>query len=385
MVVMKFGGAALQMDAGFSDMAAIVRGEHGRPRLVVVSAVGTTTRDLATAATMAVSGDVVPALARVDTIEASHLARCAELFTDAAALADVYAGITGLFQEVRTIVRSVSIMRQLSLRTMDRLLAYGEDAARMMAARYLRAQQVEVIEVDARSVIVTDSAYGSAAPLVEKSRIRASSLRDQMSASPNTVVVIQGFVGQAEDGTTTTMGKESSNLTAAFLGQLLNASEIVIWTDVEGIRSIDPKFHIDSKVRAALSYRQARLAAEQGLKLIYPTMIAPAEKGNIPIRIASVRNPSGDATVINGTEHSGTPVIIGEVAGDAATITVMFARVHDVIGALARLPVSVQDSDMISVSADVAGESFRIIVSTDAAATVAHHLHDQLCRKHQDQ
>ncbi|MFN4984856.1 MAG: hypothetical protein ACK5BQ_00320 [Ignavibacteria bacterium] len=381
MVVMKFGGAALQMDSGFSDMATIVRGEHDRPRLVVVSAIGTTTRDLSATAAMAVRGNAVLALARVDEIEAFHLGRCMELFTDAEAHEVASSGITALFQEVRSLVRSIAIMRQLSMRTMDRLLAYGEDAARLLAAQYLRAQGIEVDEVDARSIIVTDNVYGAAAPLTEKSRVRAASLHKHLSTAPDTVVVMQGFVGQAEDGTTTTMGKESSNLTAAFLGQLLSASEIVIWTDVEGIRSIDPKFHVDSQVRAALSYRQARLAAEQGLKLIYPTMITPAEEASIPIRIASVRNPHGDATVINGAEHAGTPVLIGAESDDSSTITVMFANMRDVIAALESLPASVQDSDMVSVSADVAGESFRVIVRPDAAAAVAHHLHDQLCRK----
>ena len=381
MVVMKFGGAALQMEKGFSNMATIVRGEQQRPRLVVVSAIGSTTRDLSASAGIAANGDIDSALGKVDEIEAYHLEYCAALFADTSARDNVSVGLQSLFQEARVLLRSIAITRQLSMRTLDRLLAHGEDAARLLASMYLRVHHEVVDEVDARSVIVTDHVYGSAKPLEEKSRVRAASLLHQMARAPETIVVMQGFVGQAEDGTTTTMGKESSNLTAAFIGQLLGATEIVIWTDVEGVRSIDPKFDVGSMVRSALSYRQAHLAAEQGLKLIYPTMISPAEQAGIPIRIASINNPTGDATVITDVEHSGTPVLIVTASDHAYSITVMFAKVHDVLRALACLPSSVHDSDIISVSADTAGESFRVTVPAGAGARVAHHLHEQLCRK----
>ena len=379
MVVMKFGGAALQLDSGFSDMASIIRAEPRGPLLVVVSAIGYTTRELAAAATKAVCGDFEASRATIEGIESYHADLCRAQLTRPDDQDRVQGALSALFQEVRTILHSVAVTRQLSPRTLDRVLAYGEDASRLLVCAFLRSRGIDVNDIDVRSIIVTDAEYGAAKPLEEKSRVQGKTVLQIIASTPDKVTVVQGFVGQTEDGSTTTMGKESSNLTAAFLGLLLGASEIVIWSDVEGVRSIDPKHTSNSRVRSALSYRQARLAAQQGLKLIYPTMIAPAEAAQIPIRIASAQNPHGGSTVIDAQDHSGTPVLIESSAVETSTITVMFAGLRDWIAALASLPPSIHDADVISVSADAENESFRIVVRSSAAATIALHLHEFLC------
>ena len=120
-------------------------------------------------------------------------------------------------------------------------------------------------EVDARTLIVTDSAHGHASPLLEPTRNR---VQHALGTAPAGIVVTQGFVASSERGDTTTMGRESSNLSAALLAASLDASGVSIWTDVEGVRSADPSMCTNSFSIEHLHYDQARIAAAYGLKLL---------------------------------------------------------------------------------------------------------------------
>jgi aspartate kinase len=260
-------------------------------------------------------------------------------------------------------------------------MALGEDLSRILACSVLRANSVEAVQIDARELIVTSSEHGAAKPLFEKSAIRIAQLLARRAFETRTVVVTQGFVGQSEVGATTTMGKESSNLTAVVLGATMGASEVVIWTDVEGVRSIDPKFGLYSAVRTQLSYKQARHAAVQGLKLIYPTMISPAEEAGIPIRIASAHHPLGESTCISDQEVAGIPVFITSAQETYTSVTVMFTHLHQWLQAVTALPREIHDSGIMRVHADQQSQAFTIAVRNELLYNVLESLHHQLCGK----
>jgi aspartate kinase len=381
MIVMKFGGAVLQHAAGFRDMVSIVRSGLENPIVVVVSALGATTRHLIEAAEIARTQRYESAAQVLGNIEAYHHETGLELLGQAPALDDVTQQFSGVLRQARAVLRSVSVTRQLSPRTLDRLMAYGEDLARILAGAVLRANSIPAIELDARELIVTTSEHGSASPLFEKSAVRIEQLLAREVRSAQTVVVTQGFVGGSEEGATTTMGKESSNLTAVILGATLGATEVVIWTDVEGVRSIDPKLGIDSAVRANLSYTQARNAAMQGLKLMYPTMIAPAEKAGLAIRIASAHHPTGESTCISDQERGGVPVFITNSDGGHASVTVMFTSLHQWLEAVNMLPKEIHESSIVYVNADLEKQAFTLVVLNDVLYTVLELLHHQLLGK----
>lgn len=381
MVVMKFGGAVLQHAAGFENMASIVRNELRKPVVVVVSALGRTTRELAHAAGLASKADTEQALQILERIETSHCLLANELLADGTEAESTTMRLRDTMHQARSVIQSVAIARQLSDRTLDRVMAYGEDLSRIIAAAALQGAGLDVTEIDARDIVVTTSAYGTAEPLFDKTTVRLQDVRSRLQSSENAVVVTQGFVGQTEDGITTTMGKESSNLSATLLAASLGATEVVIWTDVEGIRSIDPRYAATTHVRVHLSYTQARQAALRGLKLIYPTMISPAEHAGIPIRIASASNPRGDSTVIDATQHEGIPVLFALPEADHTTVTVMFASLRTWFHAVASLPPAIHDLAIQHVDADTTDQAASLVVDNEVVAAVLDHLHTQLCTK----
>ena len=379
---MKFGGATLGDAGGFQDMISIVQQKQSVPLLIIVSALGSTTRDLHTAALFAAEGSLEGAMEILEDVQNRHKLVLDNTLRGSEDVSSIALRLEKLFAELRTLIRSITVTRQLSNRTLDRVLATGEDASRVVSAGVLQRAGLPVVEIDARSMIVTTSDHGSAEPLTEKSRVRLESVLADLSVLENRIIVTQGFVGATEDGHTTTMGSESSNLTATLLAALLDASEIIIWTDVQGVRSIDPKFSDSSLVRSSLSYEQARCAASAGLKLLYPTMIAPAESAGIPIRIASPRVPNGESTIIDNHSHDGIPVIIaGKPEASTTRITVMFAELQQWLVAVSSLPVSNLASVVTSLSYDSDLSSAAIIVESHHTSTVIEHLHEQLCIK----
>jgi len=378
---MKFGGAVLHRPAGFRDMLNIVLGEQRRPITVVVSALGTTTRELGAAAALAAQGVASGSLQILENIHRYHLS-CAQELLGPAHLAVAESELAQHVQQARTLLRSVAITRHLSPRTSDRILAIGEDLSRSLACTYLASAGLRVRQVDARQIIMTNDQYGAAEPLIEKTKICTSNLVQALGTDNQEIVITQGFVGSTESGETTTLGKESSNLTATLLGASLGAEEVVIWTDVQGVRTIDPTYAADSIVRSHMSYKQARMAAAAGLKLIYPTMIAPAEEAAIPIRIASAHAPSSDSTRIDGTDSIGAPIIIAKEEHDRAIVTVMFASMHACLDATTSLVAQIHESELLSVSAQSNEQTFSMTVSLDAMPVVLPFLHEHLCTSH---
>ncbi len=309
MNVMKFGGAVLRDPEGFRRMVQIVREAPTGETLVVVSAFSTATRDLESAAQLAQKGLLAEAIGRVDRVVANHEALAKVLLPVGTSGEGVQSMLLEARHELVTLLNGVSTTRQLTAKTLDRILVFGEFVALHIARDVLQEAGLDVTGVDAQNIIVTTTEHGNASPLPEKTALRVE--HELLPAfEKHKIVVVQGFVGRTEDGAATTMGKESSNLTATLLGSLLRADEVVIFTDVEGVRSSDPRICAETVLRPHLSYDQASIAAHHGLKLLYPTMIEPAALSGIPIRIASAEHPHGESTIIDDNQDQCGPILI---------------------------------------------------------------------------
>ncbi|MBC8124148.1 MAG: hypothetical protein H7X70_00310 [Candidatus Kapabacteria bacterium] len=328
MNVMKFGGAVLRDPEGFRRMVQIVREAPLGETLVVVSAFSSATRDLESAAILAQQGQLPDALARIDQVTSDHVALAKVLLPIGSSAQGVQTMLQGARQELATLLEGVATTRQLTAKTLDRILVFGEFLALHIARHVLQEAGLDVAGVDAQNLIVTNAEHGNASPLPEKTALRVE--HELLPAfEKHKIVVVQGFVGRTEDGAATTMGKESSNLTATILGSLLHAKEVVIFTDVEGVRSSDPRVCADTVLRPHLSYDQARIAAHHGLKLLYPTMIEPAVLSGIPIRIASAEHPRGESTVIDVNDGHCDPILIinsGETDTELTTVFIHCAQ-----------------------------------------------------------
>ena len=301
--VIKFGGAVLRNPQGFQRMAHIISSYKTSKLLVVVSAFSRSTRMLERAALYAETGQQELALETAQTVIDDHIAISQQILTSEQTTNALHHLVVEGAGKIRELLRGVAITRELTARTRDYILSYGEYFALHIVKHFLQEQQLAVTIQDATSFIITDSAFGAAKPIEEPTKRRIQS--QLLPALHNgTIVLTQGFVGSDIHGNITTMGKESSNYTATYLGALLQATEVCIYTDVNGICAADPHIIPHASTIASLSYDQALLAAHNGLKLLYPTMIEPLLKYRIPLRIHNALLEESQGTLITDKEDS---------------------------------------------------------------------------------
>lgn len=371
---MKFGGAVLASSEGFRHMVEILKGER-TPSLVVVSAFASATRDLEFAARLAKKNLSTEAFEHVDHILEDHRTLIRQVISDLSARSTLDALLSEVRGTLSNLLRGIAITQQLTKRTLDHVLSFGELLALHIARSVVQYGGIDVITVDAKTVVVTNEEFGQAAPLVEKTRIHVErNLRSLLEL--HRVVMIQGFVGATAEGTITTMGKESSNLTVTLLGSLLNVSEIIIWTDVEGVRSGDPDCCRNTRVRPVLSYAEAALAAQHGVKILYPTMIAPAEESHIAITIRSAANPSGEATSIGIDAMHSKPIVAIQAIDDVySKVNVVFTTLDVCLPVVSKVS-AVLSGVIRSVSGNEADGVCSIVCANSDAENLASTIHE---------
>lgn len=309
MFVMKFGGSVTQNSKGFAAIGAILEQFRSEPIVAVISAFGQTTRRLSEAARIAETGDEEHALSIVKDLIFRHTAFAAELLQSPQTRDALHMLIEAGASKLRDTLRGIAITRECTPRTHDMILSFGELFAVHITKHVLAEKGFSVSFVDATSIIATNNIHGFAEPDRE---LTFTQVREHLlpKLQPGHVVVVQGFVGKSQRGDITTMGLESSNLTATLLGETLQAQEVIIWSDVEGIRTADPNSVQNTLPLYRLSYSQAKTLAAHGIKLLHTRMIAPVERSGVPLRLCSAFSPNGDSTVISHEEFPTLPVII---------------------------------------------------------------------------
>jgi aspartate kinase len=307
MKVMKFGGAVLRSREGFTQMVDILRSQSSVPLLVIISAFASSTRDLERAVRTAESGAQELAFALCDEIIREHRNFSDELLANITTKDALRFFVDECETRLHQLLRGIAITRELTPRTLDIILSYGEMLALHIVRHFLDESGFDLTFVDSSTIIVTNAAHGAATP---DTSLTASNVEKVLrpAFARSRIVLTQGFVAKSSTGEITTMGKESSNLTATLLAELLGADEVVIWTDVEGIYTADPKLIPNAQPIPQMNYEQARRAAASGLKLIYSTMIEPSERANIPLVFRSAFAPMGNYTRIAATTDSWLPL-----------------------------------------------------------------------------
>ncbi len=289
MIVYKFGGATTRTARGLEALVGLVQTAHQeqlkllkrrtkqpiQPGLVVViSAIGHTTRHLIRTAELAEQGEVLQAGDQLHRMVQWHEQLASTLHLGEAGEGDVRSALQVIVGEITALIEGVAITRELSLRTRDAFLALGEKMAMMLIAALLRARGLPVREIDARKVIITSDDFGRAIPIPEEIAKRTKELvLPRLKRSE--VVLMQGFVGASRDGLTTTMGSESSDLTATLLAASLGAKEVVIWKTVPGIFTADPEIVPRAKLLRQLTFAEAEEIGRRGARVIYSKAAHP--------------------------------------------------------------------------------------------------------------
>lgn len=330
MIVMKFGGSSLADADCLRQVGALVRERLDQAPLVVLSAMGGTTDDLFVMARSAERGDLVSALEGLAALEAAHRQAAEELF-DGRVPEDVGAAMAEHVEELSLRLRGVSLLGELSPRSLDAITAFGEQLSTLLFAAWFHAPCV-----DARRVLITDASFGEAQPQPERIRARAA---DQILPllGPGQAVVTQGYVGGTADGLTTTLGRGGSDYSAALLGAALGAAELQIWTDVEGVLTCDPRVVPEAQPIAELSFAEAAELAAFGAKILHPATIQPAVEADIPVTVRHTRRPEGAFTTITGQVATGRPVTALASRDGLTVLTVSSTRMLQQPGFLARL------------------------------------------------
>src|SRR5277367_984377 len=305
-VVMKFGGTSLEDGVAIDRAARIVAARRARGVLptVVVSAMAKVTDQLIAAASAAGRGDRAGALAISARLRHRHHDTARKLLTggELAAtnpirFAEFSEWIDTKFESLDEIFRGLAAVGELTARTSDLVVSFGEQLSSRLVAAGFAARGLSAVHVDARKCIVTDAQHGRAIPndaLIEK---RLEELVLPLLKEKK-LPVMGGFIGSTEEGVTTTLGRGGSDFTAALIGGGLNASVIEIWTDVNGIMTADPRICPDALRVKTISFEEAAELAYFGAKVLHPATILPAVQKNIPVAVLNSRNPENEGTRI---------------------------------------------------------------------------------------
>ena len=298
MIVMKFGGTSVESREAMNRVADIVTSRAQGGAVVVVSAMGKTTNRLLQMAEFAVKGDRVAALDAAESLRKMHLDET---------LSTVHEAIHAHFDELIELLKSLSVLGEFTPRTVDLISSYGERLSSLAFAAVLAERGIAVTHVDSREVIITDSRHTAAAPNFEQTNRR---LRERVQPiATKGIVVMGGFIASTEAGVTSTLGRGGSDFTAAIVGAAIGASEIQIWTDVDGMLTADPRVVPGGHRIRTCSFAEASELAYFGAKVLHPATVLPAIENNIPVRILNSRNPSNEGTLIVRTPPTTTNVV----------------------------------------------------------------------------
>jgi aspartate kinase len=348
LLTMKFGGTSVGSAERMRAAAEIISQEAAkRPVAVVVSAMSKITDLLLDTMRHAEAGDRAGIETNLTALRARHEDACRELLPETRRAA-VSARIHRLIEEFERIVNGMAMLNERPPRSVDEGVAIGERLSAVLVAEYLTVSGTPAAAVNARSVVVTDAVFGNASPLMEPTREKAKAKLLPLLREGK-VPVITGFNGATADGRPTTLGRGGSDFSASIVAAALDAAELWIWTDVDGIMSADPRLVPDARVLPEVTYAEAAELAYNGAKVLHPKTLAPLAEKKIPVWSKNSFAPEKPGTKIvpaiaeaNGTRAvasmSKVALVSLEPAGPELSGVQIMARALD---AVARTDVEV--------------------------------------------
>ncbi|GAB5518520.1 MAG: bifunctional aspartate kinase/homoserine dehydrogenase I [Rhodothermales bacterium] len=293
--VYKFGGTSVATANRIRRVVDLVLSEPDSVRrVVVVSALGGVTDELIRCIDLALARNA-DYLNVVASIKQRHDEALLDL-VDEAAGAPVREKLAVQWGELTELLDGISLLKECTLRTRDAIIGMGERASAPMVAAAFRAAGVASSAVEATTLVRTDDAFGEANVHFEPTD---ALIRKAFAQLPEEqVTVVTGFIATTDDGVVTTLGRSGSDYTATILGGALDAEQVVIWTDVDGVLSADPRIVPTAFPLPNLTYREAAEMAYFGAKVLHPRTMRPLQEKGIPLRIKNTLNPAAPGTWI---------------------------------------------------------------------------------------
>jgi aspartokinase/homoserine dehydrogenase 1 len=305
MRVLKFGGTSVANADNIKLVLAIISGKAEKePLAVVVSALSKVTDLLQLAASKAAQNDE-SFRDIVLEIEKKHLDTLKQLIPVSEQSA-LLSHIKRIINHLETLLDGCFLLGELSPRTADTILSFGELLSSFIIAEALKQNLKSSSYKDSRELIKTNATFGKASVNFEVSN---RLIQDYFANNDAKVVLLPGFIGATEDGITTTLGRGGSDYSAAILASALAVDELEIWTDVNGMYTANPKLVKQAQPIATISYQEAMELSHFGAKVLYPPTIQPVLRKNIPILIKNTFEPEAEGTFISNTiAANGSPV-----------------------------------------------------------------------------
>ncbi len=304
-LVMKFGGTSVADASCFKDVLNIVQEktqESQSAPVVVLSAISGVTNGLIDCAKTAQDGDATLALEKLQAIRERHNKIVLEIIPPSSQ-EQLVSALEVDFNRLSVLLQGIAYLGELSKRSLDAISACGELLSTKIFSAYVIAQDLPAVYLDARTIMVTSDDHGRAIPNVKE--LASRSKREILPLiQKGKWVITQGFIGATADGVTTTLGRGGSDYTASLIGAAIGADEIQIWTDVDGMMTVDPRLISEAKPIASVSFQEASELAYFGAKVLHPLTIKPAIEKNIPVRILNTLKPNSPGTLIVETADS---------------------------------------------------------------------------------
>lgn len=318
-LVMKFGGTSVGTPQAMQGAAEIVRqARPDWPRLVVVtSALSGVTSLLLDGAARAVKGDLSSITQAENALRQSHYEITDALVKDAARCAAAKQEVGLLIAEFLSLCRAIAVLGEATPRALDAVASLGERMSVRLLAAALESLEVPAQYVESTGLVITDDQYQNAHPDMEATRRQTRLALDPLLTGGR-VPVVTGFIGATPEGVTTTLGRGGSDYSAAVLGAALEADEVWIWTDVDGVMTADPRLVPQARTIPELTYREVAELAYFGAKVLHPRTILPVVEAGIGLRICNTFNPGHPGTRLISTPP-GTRAAPGSHVAKAVT------------------------------------------------------------------
>jgi aspartate kinase len=381
-LAMKFGGTSVgSAEAHMQAARIVVEQAQSWDRLaVVVSAMSGVTDALTAGARTAAHGDNQTYRAIVADLRVRHYRVVDELLDPNGERARLLATVDEYLDEFATFCRSVHVLGEVTPRAMDAITSLGERINARILAAVLRQNGARSEAVDATELIVTDDKFQNAVPLMDTTRERIVA-RLSPRLEEGVIPIVTGFIGATEDGITTTLGRGGSDYSAAILGDCLNAEEVWIWTDVDGVLTTDPSIVPEARVLPVLSYNEISELAYFGAKVVHPRTIRPVVERGIPLWVKNTFNPTHPGTRINReTEPSPSTVKAVTAIEKLSMVNVEGRGMMGVPGIAARTfaAVASQGASVLMITQASSEQSISFLIPTEMVEPVISAIEEEM-------
>jgi aspartate kinase len=295
---MKFGGTSVGDADCIRRAAAIVKLAAAEgPVVAVVSAMSGVTNRLIEAAHRAKAGQKDFLAGLIADLRRQHMTALEALASDPKRRGEIGETLSGVVDELERLLQGTALLSELTPRALDAISGIGERLSAPLVAAAICELGLRAVAVSATEVIVTDIHHGRAEPLMPQTRERAGK-RLRPMLDQGIIPVVTGFIGATVDGVPTTLGRGGSDYSATILGAALGAQETVIWTDVDGVKTADPRLVPEARTIPEISYNEAAELAYFGARVLHPNTLRPVTAAGVPVLIRNSFAPEKPGTRI---------------------------------------------------------------------------------------